>query len=72
VNLIETIYKDSKVHLDNFLNHEVNIDFYFFEVDKIIDLLSKTGFEMIDVIERQPYKDVEYASKRAYVWVTSK
>ncbi len=56
------------VHLDSFLDHDVSVDFYFFETSKIEGLLYETGFEMIDVIERQPYKDVEYASKRAYIW----
>ena len=57
------------VHLDDFLEQKVNIDFYFFDTEKIIDLVTGTGFEIIDVVERQPYKDVEYPSKRAYVWV---
>jgi len=56
------------VHLNNFLDHQVNIDFYFFEINKVTDLLTTTGFEIIDVIKRQPYPDVEYASKRAYIW----
>ena len=59
---------DNVVHLDNFLDHQVNIDFYFFEINKIIDLLTEAGFEIIDTIERQPYKDAEYPSKRAYIW----
>lgn len=59
---------DNLVHLDNFLDHPVNIDFQFFQIDKITDLLLETGFEIIDVIERQPYKDAEYPSKRAYIW----
>ena len=57
------------VHLDDFLEQKVNIDFYFFDTEKIIDLVTGTGFEIIDVVERQPYKDVEYPSKRAYIWV---
>jgi ubiquinone/menaquinone biosynthesis C-methylase UbiE len=59
------------VHLDNFLDHQVNIDFYFFETAKIKDLLIKTGFEIIDIIERQPYEDIEYQSERAYIWTKS-
>lgn len=59
---------DNLVHMDNFLDHQVNIDFYFFEITKMMDLLTETGFEIIDVIERQAYKDVEYPSKRAYIW----
>jgi SAM-dependent methyltransferase len=56
------------VHLDNFLEHPVNIDFYFFETNKIVDLLKETGFEIVDTIERKPYPDVEYPSDRAYIW----
>ena len=59
---------DNLVHMDNFLDHQVNIDFYFFETNKITDLLIETGFKIIDTIERQPYKDNEYPSKRAYIW----
>ena len=57
------------VHHDQFLDHEVDIDFYFFETKKIIDLLKETGFKLIDIIEREPYPGIEYASKRAYIWV---
>jgi ubiquinone/menaquinone biosynthesis C-methylase UbiE len=56
------------VHMDNFLDHHVHIDFYFFETNKITGLLTEIGFEIIDIIERQPYKDVENPSKRAYIW----
>lgn len=59
---------DNIVHLQNFLDHEVEIDFHFFEVDKIKSLLIETGFEIIDIIVRQPYKNVEHQSERAYIW----
>jgi SAM-dependent methyltransferase len=59
---------DNTVHLDHFLDQQVSIDFFFFETHQITDLLVKAGFEIIDVIERQPYKDVEYPGKRAYIW----
>lgn len=59
------------VHLDNFLDHDVNIDFYFFETQQIKDMLAEIGFAIIDVIEREPYKDFEYISKRAYIWAVS-
>ena len=58
---------DELVHLDNFLDKQVNIDFYFFEVTRITDLLKEAGFTIIDTIERQPYPSVEYPSKRAYI-----
>src|SRR5437764_182537 len=59
------------IHFDNFLDHEVNIDFYFLETNKIASLLKESGFEMLDVIERQPYPGIEHQSKRAYIWAKS-
>lgn len=58
-------------HVDNFLDKNVSLDFYFFETEKIVALLEETGFTVIDAIERFPYKDAEYPSKRAYIWVKS-
>lgn len=60
---------DSTVHLDRFLDQPVNIDFYFFDTAKIIALLQDAGLLIVDVLERQPYKDAEHASRRAYIWV---
>jgi ubiquinone/menaquinone biosynthesis C-methylase UbiE len=57
------------VHLDEFLDQQVNIDFCFFEVSQILNLLKEADLKLIDVIEREPYPDVEHPSKRAYVWV---
>jgi ubiquinone/menaquinone biosynthesis C-methylase UbiE len=57
-----------RVHLDHFLDHPVSIDFYFFEPEKIADLLTGLGFGLIDALERQPYPEVEYPSRRAYIW----
>ncbi len=63
---------DQTVHLDEFLDKPVNIDFYFFEPPKIIALLNETGFEIVDAIEREPYADAEYPSRRAYIWAKKK
>jgi len=60
---------DKVVHLEEFLDHKVNIDFYFFETNKIIELLAEAGFTIIDIIEREPYREIEFQSKRAYIWV---
>lgn len=59
---------EKKIHFDNFLDHSVNIDFCFFEPDKITSLLMEAGFDIIDRIEREPYKEMEYPSRRAYLW----
>ncbi|MEO8665610.1 MAG: class I SAM-dependent methyltransferase [Ignavibacteria bacterium] len=58
---------NEKIHRDNFLDHDVDIDFYFFETEKIMTLLKKTGFRIISAIERYPYVNAEHPSKRAYI-----
>ena len=60
------------VHFDKANDIDVDIDLYFFQTEKIIELLHETGFGIIDAIERQPYQDVEYASKRGYIWAEKK
>ncbi len=55
---------DQIIHLDTFLEHPVNIDFHFFETAIIKNLLAEAGFEIIDLIERYPYPNVEHQSKR--------
>jgi SAM-dependent methyltransferase len=56
------------MHIDSFLEHDVDIDFMFFTTDFIIGCLERCGFEGIEMIERPPYPDVEYQSRRAYVF----
>ncbi|MDP2387066.1 MAG: class I SAM-dependent methyltransferase [Bacteroidota bacterium] len=57
------------IHLDEFLNKSVNIDFHFFETKKVLEMVLENKFEIIDILERQPYKDAEHPSTRAYVWI---
>ncbi|UYZ64555.1 class I SAM-dependent methyltransferase [Hymenobacter weizhouensis] len=57
------------VHRDEFLGEVVSIDFRFMLPDAVVPLLRETGFAVLDVLERHPYPDVEYPSRRAYVWV---
>jgi ubiquinone/menaquinone biosynthesis C-methylase UbiE len=57
-----------KMHLDEFLGMAVDIDFMFFTTDFIRRILEGCGFERIEVIEREPYPEVEYQSRRAYVF----
>lgn len=58
---------DEAVSLDEFLNQKVKITFYFFEVDKILQILEKVGFKVKETIIRYPYEEVEHPSKRAYI-----
>lgn len=59
---------DETVHFDKAHDKEIDIDLYFFPTDKILKLLSDTGFGIIDALERYPYKDAEYQTRRAYIW----
>jgi len=54
------------VHLDELLEEQVNIDFYFLDTERVVDLLKETGFNVIDTLIRFPYKQ-EFQSKRAYI-----
>jgi ubiquinone/menaquinone biosynthesis C-methylase UbiE len=56
------------VHFDIANDIDVDIDLNFFETDRILKLLHDNKFRIIDTVERLPYPDVEYATKRAYVW----
>jgi SAM-dependent methyltransferase len=56
-------------HLDEFLGKEVSLDFFFFETGEVKDYLRTAGFELEETIERDPYsEDVEYQSRRAYIF----
>lgn len=53
--------------LETFLDKQVKIKFQFFEVEKIKNIVESVGFEIIDIIQRQPYQ-TEHATERAYIW----
>jgi len=59
---------EKTIHIDEFLGKKVDIDFMFFTSDFIFRCLKDSGFEDIEVIEREPYPGVEYESRRAYVF----
>jgi SAM-dependent methyltransferase len=59
---------EETVHFDKANGIDIDIDLHFLETDRILKLLRDNGFKIIDTIERLPYPDVEYATKRAYVW----
>jgi SAM-dependent methyltransferase len=59
---------EETIHLDEFLGKQIDIDFMFFTTDFIFGCLKDSGFEKIEIIERDPYPGVEYESQRAYVF----
>jgi len=59
---------DDTLHLDVWWDCPVCIDFYFFRPDEMAGWLKAAGFEVEAVIERDPYPEVEYQSRRAYIF----
>jgi ubiquinone/menaquinone biosynthesis C-methylase UbiE len=59
---------EGSVHVDEFLGHSVSMDFHFFKPQAVRDELLRAGFGTVEVIERDPYPDVEYPSRRAYLF----
>lgn len=46
----------------------ISMEFYHMQPEKILALLTKSGFAIEDVIERDPYApEVEFQSRRAYI-----
>ena len=56
------------IHLDEFFDKSVDIDFYFFQTQTVMNILKEANFNTIDAIERFPYENVEHQTKRAYLW----
>jgi len=56
------------IHRDEWWGREVSLDFIFFETEEMKDQLKAAGFKLQEVIEREPYPEVEYPSRRAYIF----
>lgn len=59
---------DEVLHLDEWMGQSVNVDFFFFRADEMAGYLKSAGFEVEEVIERDPYPNVEHQSRRAYIF----
>ncbi|MCA1583052.1 MAG: methyltransferase domain-containing protein [Acidobacteria bacterium] len=58
------------IHRDEWWGKEISIDFAFFETSEMKSWLVEAGFRLDEVIERDPYPEVEYPSRRAYVFAS--
>ena len=63
---------DEIVHFDKAHDKEIDIDLFFSKTDDIVELLYRTGFDIVDALERRPYEAVAYPSRRAYIWSRKK
>jgi SAM-dependent methyltransferase len=59
---------DEAVHLDEWWGQPVSVDFHFFRPQEMAGSLRAAGFEVEEVVEREPYPDVEHQSRRCYVF----
>jgi SAM-dependent methyltransferase len=59
---------DETVHLNQWWGQPVTLDFHFFRPDAMAASLNSAGFEVEDLIEREPYPDVEHPSRRCYIF----
>jgi SAM-dependent methyltransferase len=55
-------------HVDDFLGRSISLDFVFFNPQVVTDELVRVGFVAVETIERDPYPEVEYPSRRAYLF----
>jgi SAM-dependent methyltransferase len=58
---------DEVVHVDELWGQPVTIDFFLFKTAEIRQGLEAAGLSVDEVVERDPYPEVEYQSRRAYI-----
>jgi ubiquinone/menaquinone biosynthesis C-methylase UbiE len=56
------------IHRDDWWGKKVCIDFIFFRTEEMKETLLAAEFKLEEVIERDPYPNVEYPSRRAYIF----
>ena len=56
------------VHLTEWWEKPISADLVYFESDEMTGYLRTAGFEVEEIIERDPYPEVERQSRRAYIF----
>jgi SAM-dependent methyltransferase len=59
---------DDTIHLDEWWGQKVCVDFFFFRSDEVAGYLRAAGFEIEEIIEREPYPGIEHQSRRSYIF----
>jgi len=59
---------EGMLHRDEWWGKNVCVDFSFFRSDEMSGYLHEAGFEVEEIIEREPYPEVEHPSRRAYIF----
>jgi SAM-dependent methyltransferase len=58
---------DEVVHLDEWWDKPVALDFVFFSLAEMEGYVREAGFVIEEVLERAPYETVEHPSRRGYI-----
>ena len=66
--LISLHIGDGTIHLDEWWGQQVCVDFHMFQPAEMAGCLTSAGFEIEEIIEREPYPDVEHQSRRSYIF----
>ncbi|MEO8351608.1 MAG: methyltransferase domain-containing protein [Chthoniobacteraceae bacterium] len=59
---------DDTIHLDEWWGQKVCVDFHFFPSVEMSGYLKTAGFVIEEIIEREPYPEIEHQSRRAYIF----
>src|SRR5258708_25186250 len=60
-------------HVEDLWGCAVCLDFHFFRVEQVAGHLRQAGFEIEEIVERDPYPpNIEYQSHRAYIFAVKK
>jgi SAM-dependent methyltransferase len=59
---------EGSIHVEEFLGRPGALDFMLFTAPGVTGELVRAGFAVGEAIERDPYPDVEYPSRRAYLF----
>lgn len=59
---------ETLIFMDEWWGRAVSIDFHFFTVEEMKGYLVAAGFAIMEVMQREPYPDVEAQTNRAYIF----
>lgn len=60
---------DETIHLEDFLEKKVSLDFFQYQTKSITKKLEAAGFSIEEAIEREPYVEtIEHQTRRAYIF----
>lgn len=59
---------EETVHLDELWGQPVTLDFHFLSPREVTTALRSAGFNVTESVEREPYADAEYPSRRCYLF----